>query len=75
MEHIAHELGKDPVEIRMKNLIQPGDSLIGAPGAKFEGENLIPKIFDEIKSSGDYDARRKFIDSFNQVRVHFANRI
>jgi xanthine dehydrogenase large subunit len=68
IEHIAHELGKDPLEVRMKNFIKDGDAIIAAKGAKFEGDNPLPQMIDELKASCDYDSRKKFIDNFNQAR-------
>jgi len=67
MEHIAWAIKKDPLEVRMTNFIQPGDPLIAIPGAKFEGENPLPNMITELKTSADYDARKKFVETFNQV--------
>ncbi|ODM92327.1 Abscisic-aldehyde oxidase [Orchesella cincta] len=67
MEHVAWKLKMDPLEVRIANFIQPGDPLIAVPGAKFEGENPLPKIIEDLKASADYDDRKKFVDTFNQV--------
>lgn len=67
MEHIAWTLKKDPLEVRMTNFIQKGDPLIAVPGLKFEEENPLPGMIQEFKQSADYDDRKKFVETFNQV--------
>ena len=54
MEHIAFELKMDPLDVRMKNLLQTGDTILFS-GKIFEEENRIPGIVDEMKISSDYD--------------------
>jgi len=67
MEHIAHYLGKDPLDVRMVNQIKTGDPIYSVPGYTFDGVNLIPQMLDEIKKSGDYAERKKFLENFNSV--------
>jgi xanthine dehydrogenase molybdopterin-binding subunit B len=67
MEHIAFYLDKDPLEVKMVNLIKTGDPIYSVPGFTFDGTNFIPRMVDEIKKSGDYEDRKKFIENFNQV--------
>ncbi|CAL8069378.1 unnamed protein product [Orchesella dallaii] len=68
MDHIANYLKKDPLEIRMINLLNNGDALVfghGAP-ATYNRENMIPKIVEQMKSTADYEARNEYIKSFNK---------
>ncbi|XP_021947093.1 xanthine dehydrogenase/oxidase [Folsomia candida] len=67
MEHISHVLKKDPGEVRATNFIKAGDPLLGVPGKTFEGENPISKMIVDLKTSSDYDARKKFVDNFNKT--------
>lgn len=53
IEHIAHDIGKDPLSVRMRNLDK-----------KYPIENLIK----EIKEKSDYDSRKAGVDTFNKVR-------
>ncbi|CAG7822112.1 unnamed protein product [Allacma fusca] len=67
MDHIAFVLKKDPLEIRMTNLLKEGDALYPDTSNKFEGENMIPRMLEELKATADIEDRQKFIDSFNNV--------
>lgn len=53
--------------MRATNFIKAGDPLLGVPGKTFEGENPISKMIVDLKTSSDYDARKKFVDNFNKV--------
>lgn len=46
-------------------MIKDGDTLISAPGAKFQGENPIPAFIEDLKKGSDYEERKKFVDTFN----------
>lgn len=70
MEHIAHVLKKDPMEIRMKNFIKAGDPLLKNPMKKFEGENPLPKMIEDLKTSADFQARKTFAENFNKVYIY-----
>lgn len=72
MEHIAFQLKLDPLEVRLANMVSTGDKLISAYGdeATMEGDNLMPRMVEEIKVSGNLDDRKKFIQNFNKV-LHF----
>ncbi len=72
MEHIAHTLKKDPLQVRMTNLIKDGDPLLGVPGEKFKGENPISQMIQDLKTSSDFDARKTFIENFNKVLTQFS---
>ena len=74
MDHIAHELNKDPVEVRRVNLIQEGDPIvIPAPYETFTGPNLIPEMLEEMEASAQYSARKAAVEEFNKASVpaHF----
>lgn len=68
MEHIAFVLKKDPVAVRMANALRPGHALLGGEDT-FAGDNLIPRMIDELKTSGSIDERKRFIDDFNTVMI------
>lgn len=65
MEHIAHTLGKDPFEVRAVNFMNKGDVIL-ATGHHLE-ENMALRMIDELKVSGDYEARKNAIEAFNKV--------
>lgn len=67
MEHIAFVVKKNPLDVRMANFVKDGDPIFGIPGLKFEGENPLPKIIQDLKTSADYDDRVKFVENFNEV--------
>ncbi len=69
MEHIAFELKLDPIAVRLANMISSGDKLIPAFGIEgvMSGDNLLPRMLDEIKISGELETRQKFITEFNKV--------
>ena len=74
MEHIADVLKKDPLKVREANYLKPGDDLIPAhgiqeAGAKFEGENLVPTMIEEMKKNAKYEERKAEADEFNRVRI------
>lgn len=52
IEIIAHNLGKDAMEIRAKNMAKEN--------------NPIPELIDQLKQDSNYDARLKDIAEFNQ---------
>lgn len=68
MEHVAFSLNMDPLEVRVANFIGDGDAVFGIPGVKFSGENPLPKMIKDLKTSCAYDERKPFVDNFNKVR-------
>lgn len=70
-EHLAHYLKKDPLEVRLNNLIKDGGTTLGIPGMApngvFNGVNLIPYLVDEMKKNADYEKRKKSVEEFNKV--------
>ncbi len=67
MEHIAYTVKLDPLKVREVNFIKKGDPFIGVPGARLPLDNLIPGMISQLKISGEYESRTKFVDAFNQV--------
>ena len=61
MEHLAHELGEDPLEFRMKNMI----------GEAKSGEKLHPmrEIIERLKKTSNYEIRKKDIKAFNKASI------
>lgn len=50
-------------------MITSGDKLISTCEVEgtMEGDNLIPRMLEEIKTSGSMEERKKFIADFNKV--------
>jgi len=48
MEHIANQIEMDPIEFRVINFLNEGDTLFfDGPGATYETENPLPDILDQ----------------------------
>ena len=59
MEHLATAIGMDPLEFRLKNMM---DSSQGVP-------NPLPSsIIPELMTSSNYEERKKQVEEFNAVR-------
>lgn len=69
MEHIAHYLKKDSMEVREANYLETGDEILFSfqGDATYDRENLIPGIIENMKKTDDYDARKAAIEKFNKV--------
>lgn len=52
MERIAHDIGKNPLEVRLQNMIKEN--------------NPIPELIEELKENSDYDKRQQYIEDFNK---------
>lgn len=52
MEHIAMELNKDPIEVRLINMSE-------------DHKNALGPMIDDLKRSADYDTRKRAVDIFN----------
>ena len=70
IEEIAHHLGKDPLEIRKKNIYQIEDKNITHYGQKVTN-NCLPTLFEKLEASSDYKNRRLEIEKFNKKNDHF----
>ena len=57
MDHLATALGMDPLEFRVKNLIETSPEI----------DNPLPEIIPQLRASSEYDQRKKEIEQFNQV--------
>ncbi|XP_021958024.1 xanthine dehydrogenase [Folsomia candida] len=68
MEHIAFYLKKESLLVRQVNFIEKGDPFLPTffGGGNFEEENQIPRLVEEMKKSGDYENRKKFVETFNK---------
>ena len=63
MDAIGRELGIDPVEIRRRNFLAPGD--VTHYGQRVE-DMILPRLVDELLAGADYAARRAAIDASNR---------
>ncbi len=62
MDHIAYALGKDPLQVRLNNLYQNGQSThYGQPIEHFDLATIMQTLADD----NDYAERRKKVDAFN----------
>lgn len=66
MDHIAHYLGKDPLELRETNLAPAGAE---RPAADPIEKNVFQDdILPLLKESSEYEMRLAEVEAFNQVR-------
>jgi len=63
MDHIAHALGRDPLEVRRANFYGPGRETTFY-GQQVEGF-ILPEMVEALREEGGYDARRAEIARFN----------
>jgi xanthine dehydrogenase large subunit len=63
MDAIAAALGRDPLEIRRRNLYGPGRDL--TPYHMQVADNVAPELIAELAERTDYQARRAAVDAFN----------
>lgn len=63
MEHLAHDLGMDPLEFRMKNMVTESDPI--PPALKANEQNPLPEIVNKLKETSFYDQRAADIKTFN----------
>jgi xanthine dehydrogenase molybdopterin-binding subunit B len=54
IEHVAHEIEKDPLSVRMKNLNK---------------KTPIDKLIQQVKEKSDYDSRKAAVEKFNLVSL------
>ena len=57
LEHLAHDLGMDPLEIRLKNMLKEQELT--------HESNILPTIVDHIKASSQYEERLQAVADFN----------
>ena len=64
VEDIAYALGRDPLEIRRANLYGVEGDV--TPYHQKVEDNILPRIFDELEASSDYQQRRAAILDYNR---------
>ena len=75
IEDIAHQLGKDPLDVRRINLYQD-PALSGDPGSLTTQYNqpiedwIGNKVIDQLEVESGYRARREQVKAFNQTSRH-----
>ena len=75
IEDIAHQLGKDPLDVRRVNLYQD-PALSGDPGSLTTQYNqpiedwIGDKVIDQLEAESGYHARREQVNAFNQTSRH-----
>lgn len=62
IEEIAYALGRDPLEIRKLNLYENGQL---TPYHQPVEDQILPRIFEELEASSDYQARRQAVLDWN----------
>ncbi len=67
IEEIAHQLGKDALEIRKLNSYRPGFDITHY-GQKVDN-NMLPELFEKCEEWSDYSRRRNDISEFNKVSL------
>lgn len=65
IEHAAENLGVDPLQLRLDNMVQEGES------PDVIGPNPLLSMIDQLKTSADYDNRVANVETFNQVKKGF----
>jgi xanthine dehydrogenase large subunit len=64
IDAIARNLGKDPLEIRKRNLYGTGERDV-TPYHMIVEDNILPELIAELETSSDYWQRRQQIMAFN----------
>ena len=72
MDHLANQLGMDPLELRLKNLLKSGDPLVN--GKTFIGDNPIVMMLQKLKKSSNFEERQRAVDEFNKVYLNTFSR-
>ena len=65
IEHIAAELGLDPLDVRRANFYAPGNTGQTTPYGMQIEDNVINGIVDQLSDTSEYTARRAAIAAFN----------
>jgi len=64
MDQVAHRLGLDPFDVRMRNLYGPDRDV--TPYGMTVFDNIAPEIMEKTEAVSDYRARRKAIHEHNR---------
>ncbi len=65
MDHIAHHLGRDPLEVRQRNLYGPAPRNITPYGMEVK-DNIAPELVQRLATQAEYKARRAEIEAANR---------
>ena len=66
IEHVAHAVGRDPLEVRRVNYYDPpGGARVVTPYHMTVEDNVIREITEELAETAGYAARRRAISAFN----------
>ena len=66
MDHIAHHLGKDPVDVRKNNLYGAAPRNVTPYFMEVE-DNIAPALIDDLLTNSDYANRRAEIEAYNKT--------
>ncbi|GGA72811.1 xanthine dehydrogenase molybdopterin binding subunit [Neiella marina] len=64
MDDVARALGKDPLDVRLINLYQPGQDI--TPYGQQVSQHVLPDLMRKLADDADYRSRRQSITEFNQ---------
>ncbi|XP_068235894.1 uncharacterized protein [Palaemon carinicauda] len=67
MDHIAHALGKDPLEVREVNMAPPNVPRFLAP--PLEKNVVVDDILPLLKEKANYEERKTNVEEFNQANL------
>lgn len=65
LEHIANYLKKDPLEVRMLNMVKPEVPRLMAP--PLERNVVLDEILPLLKQKAMYEQRKEEVEAFNKV--------
>ncbi len=65
MDHIAHHLRRDPLDVRRANFYRDGDTEQTTPYAQPVSDCIINVLTDRLSEMADYTARRKAVTEWN----------
>lgn len=65
IEEIAAALGIDALEVRRRNVYRNSRGSLTPYGQKVD-QDMLPRLFDELRQKSDYEARRTAIVEFNR---------
>ena len=63
IDHIALRLGRDPLDVRVRNLYGPGRDV--TPYAMQVADNIAPQLIARLRETSRYDARAAAVNAFN----------
>jgi xanthine dehydrogenase large subunit len=71
LDHIAHALGRDPLDVRRINLYdRPGGTRVMTPYGMEVEDNVLHDLIPALEVQSDYAARRADIAAFNAASKH-----